>query len=139
MTKIIEFKKSSISLSGEEILKDFNLSVEKNKHLSIIGTYGKTTILKALAGIANATNLKVKEHITVVFNDLNFKYRTIYKEIKNKKIINEFKIKNNYIYNLSKEDKVFLKILSALARNSQIIAIDDLFNYLNKERKKSLM
>lgn len=51
--KAIEIRNLAVTLSGKEILKDINLSLEEGKFLGIVGPNGsgKTTLLKSILGI----------------------------------------------------------------------------------------
>ena len=53
MGKAIEINKLSVTLSGKEILKDINLTLEEGKFLGIVGPNGsgKTTFLKSILGL----------------------------------------------------------------------------------------
>ncbi|MDP2278202.1 MAG: ATP-binding cassette domain-containing protein, partial [Nitrospirota bacterium] len=51
--KALEIKNLSVVLSGKEILKDINLTLEEGKFLGIVGPNGsgKTTFLKSILGL----------------------------------------------------------------------------------------
>ena len=53
---MIEFKNISKSYGNQEVIKDFNLTIECGTFLTIIGSSGsgKTTILKMVNGLINA-------------------------------------------------------------------------------------
>ncbi|MBA3060078.1 MAG: ATP-binding cassette domain-containing protein, partial [Nitrospirae bacterium] len=58
----IEIKNLSVVLSGKEILKDINLSLEEGKFLGIVGPNGsgKTTFLKSILGIIKYSTGEVR-------------------------------------------------------------------------------
>ena len=98
---MIEFKNISKSYGNQEVIKDFNLTIECGTFLTIIGSSGsgKTTILKMVNGLINNKNIQDEDLIElrrkigyVIQGNILFPHLTVFENIA-------------YVLNLKKYDK----------------------------------
>lgn len=123
-----------------EILKNINITFDKN--LSLIGTpnSGKTTILKIL---------EEKYNISRVYKNTIFFHSSIEDEIKylildtvQKKLVQDLLPNINLNSNpnmLKNKDKIKLCILKGLLNNKDYISFDNILVYLNKKEKEQII
>lgn len=166
---MIEINNLSFKIDGKQILKDINLKIEEGKIFGIIGPngVGKTTLLRCLTGIYDATsgnvsydgqkvydNPEVKNKIGYVADEnimqTNFKVREILKYYKysytnfdEKKFdeLNEiFKVPTNrFIFQLSKGMKMRLSIMLAFSLNAKYLILDEPTSGLDAILKNKLL
>lgn len=166
---MIEINNLSFEIDGKQILKDINLKIEEGKIFGIIGPngVGKTTLLRCLTGIYDATsgnvsydgqkvydNPEVKNKIGYVADEnimqTNFKVREILKyykysytnfdEKKFDKLNEIFKVPTNrFIFQLSKGMKMRLSIMLAFSLNAKYLILDEPTSGLDAILKNKLL
>lgn len=166
---MIEVNNLSFEIDGNKILKDINLKINKGKIFGIIGPngVGKTTLLRCLTGIYNATsgnvlydgqpvydNIDVKGKIGYVADEnimqTNFKvneilkyYKYSYKDFDEAKFneLNKiFKIPTNkFIFQLSKGMKMRLSIILAFSIHAKYLILDEPTSGLDAILKNKLL
>ena len=152
MSDILVFSNSSISSDLEILIKDLNLEIVDNKNTAIIGSSssGKTTLLKAIAGIFPATNLekKNKNSIRVLINlpkSSNTVQDLLIKQKEEKflnELLDEFSIRkylNTKLMKLPKETLILVYILELIMEKPKLIVLDDFFSHLKLDYKLKLL
>ena len=153
MNKILEIKNLSKKLSGNLILNNLNLSLEKGKILAILGPngVGKTTLLKMIAGLSRPSGGKIlinglepsrktKEYISflsdkeILPNHLKIKraiklYETFFADFDTKKshyLLEKLGLNENLeIRTLSKGMKEKFYLILCLSRNAKLYILDE--------------
>ena len=114
---MIEFKNISKSYGNQEVIKDFNLTIECGTFLTIIGSSGsgKTTILKMINGLIKADKGEVLiNNKNIQDEDLIELRRKIGYVIQGNILFPHLTVFENiaYVLNLKKYDKKEIDILS---------------------------
>ena len=163
----IKFCNLHFSYEDKEIFNNINYTLEEGKSLSIIGTSssGKTTLLKLLAGkleykgklLIDNKLIDDKNKVSVIFKDTEFLNDTVIDELKSEIIgvlnseeiakrleevntfFNVINLYEKQINELTKEEKVLIKILSIAIGKPKFLALDDLFIDLSIRNKILLL
>lgn len=167
MEYIAEFRNSKL-FDKRIIMKDFNFVIAPFLNIALIGcgASGKSVIIKAFNNEIKSTNMFVEgkrpklqtlyNNFAVLTNQNQFLADTVYEELsfylenvaetnlKEKiiKILKIFKLEkhiNSNLNILNKEEKILIKIISFLIKRPKILAIDNLFLFLQEINKKKII
>lgn len=152
----IEIKNLSIRYSEKKIFDGFNLTIEDNEQIALLGVsgIGKTSLINAIMGLIpfdGTINIPVNTIIAAVFQENRlFEWLTVYDNIKmtcNKALqndISEYILRaglnlKDVVYSLSGGMKRRTAILRALLAPHNLLILDEPFKGLDNATRLSVM
>ena len=159
--KAVEIKNLSFGYGGEKIFDDFNLTIERDEHLAIVGESGagKTTLLYLLmklfapdsGTIAINGKISASTFTNYIFSSsIRDNFKILHENISDEKILSALKIVGLENFdidvpigedgaNLSGGERNRLQIALALAKDAEILILDEPTAGIDKARAEKLV